>query len=99
MCHAEFIFSLIQQIFFVWKNSKQIQLEKCIIKNVIKTLTLKGICGEFPGGLVVRILGFHCWGPGSTFSRGTEIPQAVQRDKKKKKKTFVLACSLQHYLQ
>ena len=29
--------------------------------------------GEFPGGLVVRILGFHCCGPGSVPGRGTEI--------------------------
>ena len=33
--------------------------------------------GEIPGGLVVRILGFHCHGPGSISGRGTEIPQAV----------------------
>ena len=35
--------------------------------------------GEFPGGLVVRIPGFHCHGPGSLPGQGTEIPQAVQR--------------------
>ena len=29
---------------------------------------------EFPGGLVVRILGFHCHGPGSIPGQGTEIP-------------------------
>ena len=28
---------------------------------------------EFPGGLVVRILGFHCCGPGSVLGQGTEI--------------------------
>ena len=26
--------------------------------------TFKRITGKFPGGLVVRILVFHCWGPG-----------------------------------
>ena len=34
--------------------------------------------GEFPGGPVVRIPGFHCQGPGSIPGRGTEIPQAMQ---------------------
>ena len=33
---------------------------------------------EFPGGLVVRIPGFHCHGPGSVPGWGTEIPQAVR---------------------
>ena len=41
--------------------------------------------GEFLGGLVSRIPGSHCRGPGSIPGRGTEIPQAVQRGKKKKK--------------
>ena len=31
---------------------------------------------EFPAGLVVRILGFHCCGPGSIPGCRTEIPQA-----------------------
>ena len=34
--------------------------------------------GEFPGGLVVRIPGFHCRGPGSILGQRTEIPQATQ---------------------
>ena len=34
---------------------------------------------EFPGGLMVRILHFHCWGPGSIPRQGTEIPQAAKR--------------------
>ena len=40
---------------------------------------------EFPGGLVVRILGFHCCGLGSIPSWETEIPQAMQLGQKKKK--------------
>ena len=28
------------------------------------------------------ILGFHCWGPGSTLGRGTEILQAKKQNKK-----------------
>ena len=32
---------------------------------------------EFPGGPVVRILGFCCHGQGSIPSQGTEIPQAA----------------------
>ena len=41
---------------------------------------------EFPGGLVVRILGFHCHGPGSVPGWGAEILQAMCCDLKKKKK-------------
>ena len=33
---------------------------------------------EFPGGLVVRILGFHCYGPGSIPGWGTDIQRATQ---------------------
>ena len=32
---------------------------------------------EFPGGPVVRILGFHCHGPGSTPGQGTETAQGL----------------------
>ena len=38
---------------------------------------------EFPGGLVVRIPGFHCNGPGSISGQGTDIPQIVWRGQKK----------------
>ena len=41
---------------------------------------------EFPGGLVVRIPGFHCRGPGSIPGLGTKTLQAVWPKKKKKKK-------------
>ena len=34
---------------------------------------------------MVRILGFHCCGPGSIPGWGTEIPQASGEAKKKKK--------------
>ena len=37
---------------------------------------------EFPGGLVVRITGFHCCGLGSVAGRGTEIPQATWHGQK-----------------
>ena len=46
---------------------------------------------EFPGGLVVRILGFHCRGLGSVPGWGTEIPQATQHSQKKKRKKKVLS--------
>ena len=62
---------------FVWNDSKQIQLGKSIIKNVIKTLTQREICWEFPGDLLVRILDFDCHQPGSIPGQGTEIPQAI----------------------
>ena len=42
--------------------------------------------GEFPGGLVVRILGFHCCGPGSIPHQGTENP----KEKKKKQREGIL---------
>ena len=44
----------------------------------------KGHSGEFSGGLVVRIVGFHSWGPGSVPGWGTEILQAVAWPKKKR---------------
>ena len=50
---------------------------------------LKVFLGEFPGGLAVRILGFHCRGLGSIPGRGTEILQAVRPSQKKKKKSFL----------
>ena len=33
---------------------------------------------EFPGGIVVRIPGFHCHGPGSISGWGTKVLQATQ---------------------
>ena len=38
---------------------------------------------KFPGGLVVRILGFHCCNLGSVPGWGSEIPQAMQCGKNK----------------
>ena len=40
------------------------------------------ILREFPGGLVIGIPGFHCFGPGSIPSLGTEIPQAAEYGQK-----------------
>ena len=39
---------------------------------------------EFPGGLVVRIQGFHCHGPGSISGRGTESHKPCGQKKKQK---------------
>ena len=41
---------------------------------------------EFPGGLVVRILGFNCCGPGSIPCLETEVLQGAWHSQKKKKK-------------
>ena len=41
---------------------------------------------EFPGGLVVRILRFHCHGQGSVPDLETEVSQAMHYGQKKKKK-------------
>ena len=52
-----------------------------------ETFSLKNVdSGEFLGGLVVRILGFHCRDPGSVPGQGTEIPQAAKCGQKKRKK-------------
>ena len=42
--------------------------------------------GEFPGGPVVRIPGFHSRGPGAFPGWGTAIPLAACCRQKKKKK-------------
>ena len=39
----------------------------------------------FPGCLVVRIPGFHCYGPGSIPGQGTEILKALRYSQKKEK--------------
>ena len=42
---------------------------------------------KFPGGLMVRILGFHCSGQGSVRGGGTEIVQAkIRKEDKEWKK-------------
>ena len=43
---------------------------------------LEGNLCKFPGGLVATILGFHCHGPGSIPSQGTEILKATQHGQK-----------------
>ena len=43
---------------------------------------------------MVRILGSHCCGLGTTPGQGMEIPQAVQHDQKKKKTSPVLVLKL-----
>ena len=40
--------------------------------------------GESAGGLVVRILSFHCHGPASVPGRRTEIPQVTQYGQQQK---------------
>ena len=42
---------------------------------------------EVPGGLVVRIPGFHCRSRGSVPGQGTEIPQASRHSQNKNQKT------------
>ena len=52
--------------------------------DIILKIVQKWPLWEFPGGLVVRILGFHCCDPGSVPGWGTEIWQAVWHSHKKK---------------
>ena len=47
------------------------------LKNYCELNLKKNYCEEFPGGLVVRILGSHCHGPGSVPDWRTEITQDV----------------------
>lgn len=48
-----------------------------------KKFSLKHKLEGVPSSLVVSIPGFHCSGPGSIPSWGTEIPQAMKHDQKK----------------
>ena len=50
-------------------------------------LLIEKVDGEFPGGLVVRTLRFHCRGQGSVPGRGTKILQAARHGQKKSKGT------------
>ena len=53
---------------------------------------------EFPGDLVVRILGIHCHCSGSIPGQGTEIGQtAVVHPKKKKSKQYVILLGVTHF--
>ena len=56
------------------------------------------LSGEFPGGLVVRIPGFHCHGPGSVTGRGTETLQALWYNNNNKKYIYTqdLSVTLNH---
>ena len=57
---------------------------------VVPTPFIKNIIlGEFPGGLVVKILGFHCCGLGSISDQGTESLQAVWGGQKIEKKNML----------
>lgn len=47
---------------------------------------------EFPGGLVVRIVGFHCCGQGTILAQGTKILQAARHGQKKKKRPAGESC-------
>lgn len=49
------------------------------------TNTIKKYLKEFPGGLIVRIPGFHSCGPGSIPAQETEIPHSVHPPKKRRK--------------
>ena len=74
----------------MWIISKK-KKKRVIIRNNTELspryIKLKTSCREFPVGLVVRILGFHCHGLGSIFEQGTEILQAAQCGQKKSCKT------------
>ena len=65
-----------------------------------KTLNRKDVYGNPPGGPVVRAPPSTPGGSSSIPGQVTKIPHATRPKKsKKREKTFVLLCSLQHYLQ
>ena len=66
--------------------------------NSLMVTGLKSLTREFPGGLVITILGFHCRGPGSVPGWGTEISWAKWCGKKKKKKSLLLKIILLLYV-
>ena len=55
-----------------------------------ENLTINICFWEFPGGLMVRILGFPCQGPDSAPGRGTDIPQTAWHGQKTKTKKHLL---------
>ena len=61
--------------FFIFKLKYNWHITLCKFKVTM--------CCEFPGGLVVRIPGFHCCSLGSIPDGGAEIPQAVLCSQKK----------------
>ena len=81
-------------------NSVPVRSETRTIKHNWREDKLKKILLEMesPGGLVVRILGFHSLGPGSILGQGIGIAQTVQCGQKRKlKKVFLennlIACT------
>ena len=53
-------------------------------KKLIWLQTFRKVFREFPGGPVMRIWCFHCWGLGSIPGQGTEIPQEARYSQKQK---------------
>lgn len=66
-------------------HTKYLFLHYTVVRCAI-ALCLKEQCQAFPDGLVVRMPGVHCRGPGSIPGWGTEIHQAPQRGQKFKKR-------------
>ena len=50
--------------------------------SILLSVQLRRHTREFPGVIVVRILGFHCRGPSSILGQGTEILQATRSGQK-----------------
>ena len=65
------------------------------MKRGVETLNLEillkqKIAGAFPGDLVVRFLGFHCWGQAQTLGEELRSSKLSGTAKKKKKKPNLL---------
>ena len=56
----------------------EISVKTTLYWAVLFLIVLRVIYREFPGGLLVRILGFNCCGPGSIPGRGPETLQVMQ---------------------
>ena len=79
---------------YVWKISLsyfflvKVSCGNCFTIEILKAKNYP--CRAFPVSLVVRILGFHCQGPGSIPGWGTEILQTTATWLEKKEKKDIL---------
>ena len=70
----------LQRIRHEWATEHHPQILKAeVFPGSILSYSIKLSFREFPDCLVVRILGFHCQGLGSTLGWGTELPSSPKK--------------------